>query len=168
MASTAQRQHVKKLCDLFHAHAGQLLYPPDDNRQALDGFDWNLTEAELTTKLQTGKQIEFDCSETTAWWYKCAGLWPFTNPGYTGTWVDWLGKYRYTNARAAGLAAPVIFGPGTGHHMGVVWKPDPKGGNPLIAGHGRPGFDIRTLNDLAAEQSAMGHPGVAFYSIAHL
>lgn len=169
MATAAQRQHVKALCDNFHAHAGQLLYPPQDHRQRQDATDWALSEHQLLTLLQNRATVMFDCSETAAWWFKCAGLWPFgSSPGFTGTWFDWLGKYAYTNAKQALVAAPVIFGRYPGHHMGVVYEPDPKHGDPLIDGHGRPGYDRRRLSDLTAEQSSMGHPGVTFLSIAHL
>ena len=168
MATTAQRQHVKHLCDVFKAHAPQLLYPPHDWRQRQDATDWALSEQQLETLLAQHLSVMLDCSEAAAWWFKCTGLWPFHFAGYTGTWVEWLAKYKYTNAKDAGLAAPVIFGGGTGHHMGVVYEPDSVHGDPLIAGHGRPGFDIVRLSALAAEQAAMGYPGYAFYSIAHL
>lgn len=166
--TTAQRQHVKHLCDLFHAHAGDLLYPPGDVRTRQDSYDWSLSEHQLEVLLDHGASVMLDCSETASWMYKCVGVWPFGNPGYTGTWLDWLGKHRYEDAKLAGLAAPVIFGGGTGHHMGVVYKTDPVKGNPLIAGHGRPGFDIRPLSELAASQAASGHPGVTFLSVAGL
>lgn len=168
MATTAQRLHVHALCDVFKAHAGHLLYPPHDWRQRQDALDWSLSEHQLTTLLGNESSVMFDCSETASWMFKCVGLWPFGYPGYTGTWLQWLGKGRYTDGRLAGLAAPVIFGGGTGHHMGVVYKPDPVKGNPLIAGHGRPEFDIQPLNVLADEQAASGHSGVTFLSIAAL
>lgn len=168
MATIAQRQHVKHLCDLFEKHQAHLLYPPHDWRQRQDATDWAMSEHQLTTLLEHGSTVMFDCSEAASWWFKCAGLWPFTNPGYTGTWFDWLGRHAYTDGKLAGLAAPVIFGHQPGHHMGVVYKPDPVKGNPLIAGHGRPGFDIRPLHDLAASQAASGHPGYTFLSIAGL
>lgn len=168
MATTAQRQHVKHLCDVFNAHKAQLLYPPHDWRQRQDSTDWALSEQQLEAVLAKHLSVMLDCSETASWWYKCVGLWPFHLPGYTGTWLEWLANYKYTNAKDAGLAAPVIFGPGTGHHMGVVYEPDVKHGDPLIAGHGRPGFDIVRLSVLADEQRAMGYPGYTFLSIAHL
>ena len=167
MATDAQRNHVKHLCNVFKAHANQLLYPPHDWRQRQDATDWALSEQQLVTLLAHGGQVMFDCSETESWWFKCVGLWPFHNPGFTGTWLDWL-KVHYTNPKGAFLAAPVIFGAYPGHHMGVVYEPDPKHGDPLIAGHGRPGFDIAPLSQIAASQAAMGHPGVTFCSIAHL
>jgi len=168
MATTAQRQHVKHLCDTFNAHKGQLLYPPHDWRQRQDATDWALSEQQLEAVFAQHLSVMLDCSEAASWWFKCAGLWPFHLPGYTGTWIEWLGKYAYTNGKEALLAAPVIFGPGTGHHMGVVWEPDPKHGDPLIAGHGRPGFDIARLSAIAASQAAEGFPGYRFLSIAHL
>jgi hypothetical protein len=74
----------------------------------------------------------------------------------------------YEKARGAGIGALVIFGPGTGHHEAMVYRPDPKGGNPLLQSHGRPGMDRVLLRDMAASQAAAGHPGVRFCSIAHL
>lgn len=168
MATLAQRQHVKRLCDVFAAHAHLLLYPPGDVRQAQDSRDWHLSEHQLEVLLEHGDMIMLDCSESASWWFKCAGLWPFSQAGFTGTWFDWLGRHAYTDAKLALLAAPVIFGRYPGHHMGVVVKPDPVKGNPLIAGHGRPGFDIRPLSELAASQAGSGHPGVTFLSIAGL
>ena len=164
MATVAQRQHVKHLCDVFKAHAGDLLYPPGDVRTALEWHDWHLSETQLELVLTHGGTVMLDCSDTASWMFRCAGLWPFQSPGYTGTWLEWLGKTAYTNAKQAELAAPVIFGPGTGHHMGVVYRPDPVKGNPLIAGHGRPGFDIAPLSQVAAFQPA----GIRFLSIAGL
>lgn len=168
MATIAQRQHVKHLSDVFNAHKSQLLYPPGDVRTALEWHDWHLSEQQLELVLQHRGSVMLDCSDTASFWFKCAGLWPFANPGYTGTWIEWLGRYAYTNAKQALLAAPVVFGPGTGHHMGVVHDPDPKHGDPMIAGHGRPGFDIVPLSALVAEQTRMGYPGYRFLSIAHL
>lgn len=168
MATNAQRAHVKALCNDFAANAARLLYPPGDIRQRQDSEDWAMSETQLLTVIEHGGTAMLDCSETAAWWFRCAGLWPFGTPGFTGTWFDWLGRYAYTNAKQALVAAPVIFGRNPGHHMGVVYEPDPKHGNPLIAGHGRPGFDIRTLSDLEAEQAEMGYPGVTFLSIAHV
>jgi hypothetical protein len=164
MATIAQRQHVKHLCDVFKAHSHLLLYPPGDVRTALEWHDWHLSEQQLECVLASGGQVMLDCSDTASWWFKCAGLWPFSNPGFTGTWFDWLGRHAYTDAKQAELAAPVIFGPRPGHHMGVVYKPDPTHGNPLIAGHGRPGFDIAPLSQVAASQP----PGITFLSIAGL
>jgi hypothetical protein len=164
MATTAQRQHVKTLCDVFKAHAAHLLYPPGDVRTAEEWHDWHLSETQLEAVLTHGGSVMLDCSDTASFWFKCAGLWPFASPGYTGTWFDWLGRHAYTDAREALLAAPVIFGPRPGHHMGVVYRPDPVHGNPLIAGHGRPGFDIAPLSQVAAGQP----PGITFLSIAAL
>ena len=162
MATVAQRQHVKSLCDTFKAHAGDLIYPPGDVRTRLENYDWHLSEHQLTTLLEHRASVMLDCSDTASWMFKCAGLWPFSYAGYTGTWIEWLGKHAYTDAKQAELAVPVIFGPGTGHHMGVVYRPDPVKGNPLIAGHGRPGFDIAPLSAVAEFQP----PGIRFLSIA--
>jgi len=167
VATEAQRAHINALTAELYRYRSGLLYPPEDVRQPQDSRDFSLTEHQAMTLLAGGGTIMFDCSETFAWVLKCAGIWPLSYPGYTGTDLD-VCKPHYTNAREALVGAGVVFGPGTGHHVGWVHVPDPKHGNPEIAGHGRPGFDIRTLSDLAAEQAGMGYPGVTFVSIAHL
>ena len=149
----AQREHAKHLCDLLYGHRGQLAYPPGDRRSGWDSYDWGLSEAQLTTLLMHGHGVQWDCSEMASWVYKCVGAWPAVRgPGYTGTWLQ-LGLQRYHDGKGAGLAAPVVFGIDlvpTGEHMGLVYAPDFKHGDPLIAQHGRPGFDLLPLSQTAA------------------
>ena len=169
--TVAQRKHAKALIELFHSHASQCGYPPHDNRTALDNYDWHLTEAQMTTLLLNKHSIQFDCSETDSWIYKCVGAWACGAPaGYTGTWLS-MGLERYSDGARAGLAAPVIFGIETkpdGHHMGLVYKTDPKHGNPVIAEHGRPGFDLTPLHDVVTRQTAEGYPGYTFLNVSRL
>ena len=107
--TTAQRQHAKKLMDQFHAHAAQVLYPPQDQRNGVEAYDWGLTEAQLTTLLLNGHQLEFDCSDSSSWIYTAIGVWlKSRGPGYTGTWLEDLGLQRYTNGKTAGLASPRV------------------------------------------------------------
>lgn len=170
--TSAQRQHAKKLMDQFHAHAAQMLYPPQDQRNGQEAYDWGLTEAQLTTLLLNGHQLEFDCSDSSSWIYTAIGAWlKSRGPGYTGTWLDDLGLQRYTNGHTAGLAAPCIFGidtKPTGHHMGLVHTPDPKGGNPIISEHGSAGWAFTTLHDIVARQTAEGYPGYTFLNVSRL
>lgn len=164
MATTAQRQHVAHTIDWLLAHAAQLLYPPLDHRTGQDAYDWTLSEGQAEKLLaHPAGRLMFDCSELGAWVLRCAGLWPWSDPGYTGSTLDRLPSH-YTDPKIALVGAVVIFGPGTGDHECLVYKPDPVNGNPLVAGHGRPGFDIGRLSAVAA-----GHrPPVRFCSIAHL
>lgn len=167
MATAAQRQHVGSVIEFMHAHASQLDYPPGDQRSNRDTVSWNLSEQQAEHVLLAGGRMQLDCSEMGSWLLKCAGLWHWSTPGYTGSHLEML-KPVYTDARAARTGALVIFGGGTGEHECVVYKADPKGGNPLLASHGRPGFDLRYLHDEADWFARNGFPGVRFCSIAHL
>ena len=154
--------------DRLNAHAGQILYPPHDQRNGQEAYDWTLSESQAATLLLNGHTLEFDCSDSSSWIYKACGLWPASRgPGYTGTWLG-LGLPRYTDGRQALRAAPVIFGPGTGHHMGLVHTPDPKNGNPLISEHGSPGWAFTRLNAIIARQTAEGYPGYTFLNVSRL
>jgi hypothetical protein len=166
MATTAQRTHVLHLLDFFHAHAAHLLYPPDDLPTSLDRECWHWSEQTTEHVLAAGGYWQGDCSDWATYVWKCAGIWRYPVPGWTGSVLRALPTY--TKAKAARIGAGVIFGEGSGHHMALVHTPDPVHGNPLLSSHGRPGFDAVTLDALAAEQAASGHPGVRFVSIAHL
>ena len=115
--------------------------------------------------MNTGKTLMFDCSEMFAWVLKSVGLWRLNYPGYTGTDLQ-VCQPHYTNPADAEVGAGVVFGPGTGHHIAWVYEPDKA--DPLLASHGRPGFDLVRLSDLAEEQAGMGFPGVTFVSIQNL
>lgn len=171
MATHAQREHARALMDQFHAHAGQCLYPPQDQRNGQETYDWTLSEAQLTTLLLNGHTVEFDCSDSSSWIFKAIGCWPISRgPGYTGTWLD-LGLSRYSSGKTAGIAAPVIFGidrEPTGHHMGLVHTPDPKDGNPLISEHGRAGWALTKLRDIVARQTGEGYPGYTFLNVSRV
>ena len=171
MATHAQRDHALKLMDQFHAHASQCLYPPQDQRTGQESQDWALTEAQLTTLLLNGHTVEFDCSDSSSWIYKAIGCWPASRgQGYTGTWLS-LGLTRYTNGKIAGLAAPCIYGINsepTGHHMGLVHTPDPKGGNPLMSEHGTGGWAFTRHEDIIARQTAEGFPGATFLNVSRM
>lgn len=167
MATAAQRAHVHATITYLHAHAAQLDYPPGDQRTSRDSVSWHLTEQAAEHVLTGGGRLQMDCSEMGSWILKCAGLWRWSQPGYTGSHLDLL-PVHYTNPTVARVGALVIFGPGTGHHEAVVYTPDPEHGNPLLASHGRPGFDLVPLHDEAAGQARAGYPGVRFLSIAHL
>lgn len=162
MATKAQREHIAGLIDTLKSHAAQLDYPPHDVRGPLDTLSFHLTEQQAVHVLENGGRLQFDCSELDAWLLKCVGLWPYSYPGFTGTFLALLP--HYTDPRAANIGAMVVFGPGTGEHMATVRTPDPKGGNPLLASHGRPGFDLIRLRDEARFHS----PPVTFLSIAAL
>lgn len=157
--------------DMFHAHAAQILYPPGDQRNGVEAYDWALSEPQLTTLLLNGHQLEFDCSDSSSWIYTATGCWlKSRGPGYTGTWLD-LGLTRYGNGKIAGLAAPVIFGIDTkpdGHHMGLVHSPDPEHGNPIVSEHGKAGWAFTRLDDIVARQTGEGFGGYTFLNVSRL
>lgn len=166
MATEAQRQHVLALIDWHVAHASQLDYPPQDLRDSRDLTSWNLTEQQADHVIADGGRLQFDCSEDDAWILKCAGLWHWKDPGYTGSHLATMPTYL--NGRVARVGALVVFGPGDGHHEGIVHTPDPVHGNPLIGSHGAPGYRLLTVAEEESYQTAAGHPGVRYLSIAHL
>lgn len=163
MATTAQRVHVAHLIEYLHAHAPLLDYPPEDHRTGQDAHDWTLSEGQADILLEHGGRLMFDCSEMGAWILKCVGLWRWSSPGATGSHLLWLPDH-YRDARIANVGAVVIFGPGSGDHEALVYQPDTHGGNPMLAGHGRAGFDIERLSVVASRH----RPPVTFLSIAHL
>ena len=86
--------------------------------------------------------------------------------GFTGARAGTMLAHlpHYSDARAALTGALAVFGPGTGDHVAMVHTPDPQVGNPLLGSHGRPGFDLVRLHDLAAAL----RPPVTMLSIAAL
>src|SRR3954447_7886803 len=153
MATHAQRVHVGHTIEWLHQHAAQLDYPPHDNRDSRDAHDWHLTEQQAEHVLAAGGRLQLDCSEVGSWVLKCAGLWRWNDPGWTGSHLELLTQH-YTDARIALVGALVVFGPGGGDHEAIVYHPDAAHGNPIIAGHGRPGFDVEPLLSAAARHRA--------------
>ena len=166
MATHAQREHVKAFLDFCAAHPKGLLYPAGDQRTARDGISWHLTEGEFERRLNRGGKWQGDCSEFGSYALKVAGLWPFSGPGYTGSHLTDLPDH-YTDGKRARVGALVVFGldhDPHGVHEAVVWDPDPTGGDPVVASHGRPGFDRLRVSDFSGPEFA-GH---VYLSIAHL
>ena len=162
MATKAQREHAVKVMDYMRSHAGHLLYPPGDQRTTRDSVSWHLTEQHLHHVLNSGGYWQGDCSEFGSYVLKLAGLWKWSEPGWTGSHLELLP--HYTDGKKARPGALVVFGPGSGSHEAVVHTADPRNGNPLCASHGRPGFDLLRVSQIAA-----GEPHVVRYlSIAHL
>ena len=165
MATKAQREHVVHFLDFCHAHSSGLLYPPGDQRTARDGHSWQMSEQTMEHVLNGGGKWQGDCSEFGSYVLKCAGLWHWSEPGWTGSHLKLLPDH-YTDGKQARPGALVVFGLDTdpnGKHEAVVWKADPKGGDPVVASHGRPGFDKLRVSQFGGELS--GH---VYLSIAHL
>jgi hypothetical protein len=164
MATTAQRTHMKHLMDFFYAHRSQILYPPKDVRAALDAKDFRMTEQEMEHVLTSGGHWQADCSEMVTEVCHMGGLRDpnglgYRYAGYTGTMLAHLP--HYTDPAQAAIGALVVFGPGTGEHVSMVYTP---GKDPLLQSHGRPGMDRWRLSQERTWHSAP----VTFLSIAHL
>ncbi len=164
--TTAQRTHAVAVMDYMHQHSAHLLYPHNDVRTSLDNECWHWSEQTLHHVLDGNGYWQGDCSEFCPFVLKCTGAWRWSTPGATSSHVTMFPVYE--DAKAAYPGALVVFGSGGGHHEAIVHTADHQHGNPLLASHGRPGFDLVRLHDLAASQAAAGHPGARFLSVAHL
>jgi hypothetical protein len=164
MSTSAQRSHLHALIGLLHAHRSQLDYPPHDVRGPLDAATFRMSEQTMEHVLTSGGRLTADCSEMVTEllrWVGCAdpnGL-GYRYAGYTGTLLAHLP--HYTDPRKAGIGALCVFGPGTGEHVSMVYEP---GADPLLASHGRPGYDLVHLSD----ERTWHRPPVTFLSIAAL
>ena len=164
MATHAQRRHIVEWLDFCHAHSSALLYPPGDQRTARDGVSWHLTEQHMEHIVKAGGYWQGDCSEFGSYALKIAGLWRWSEPGYTGSHLQLLP--RYTDGKLARPGALVVFGlhtSPTGLHEAVVRKADPKGGDPWVDSHGRGGIDKLRVSQFGGELA-----GYVYLSIAHL
>lgn len=164
MATHAQREHAVRVMDFMHEHREQLAYPPGDERTTRDNISWRLSEQHMETLLRRGGIWQGDCSEFGSYVLKCAGLWHWQEPGWTGSHLILLPRH-YTDGRLALPGALVIFGVGNGKHEAVVRTRDERHGNPIVASHGRPGFDLLPASEIAA---AVGTGAIRYLSIAHL
>jgi hypothetical protein len=149
--------------DYMHRHEGQLDYPPGDQRSNRDNVSWHLSEQQLEHVLAGGGRWMGDCSEFGSYVLRLAGMWHWSTPGYTGSHLVLL-PFHYTDGKLARPGALVIFGGGTGHHEAIVHTADPRNGNPICASHGRPGFDLLRVSEIAHGQP----PGIRYLSISHL
>lgn len=162
--SAAQRDKVAELIWYLYRHREQLDYPPGDERTELDRETWELSERQMRKRLDGGGRLQFDCSQEAQQVFRWAGLkdpcgLEYAYAGDTGAMLRTLP--HYFDPREAYVAALVVFGPGRGEHVSTVIG---RGRDPLLASHGRPGFDLWHLS----QQRTWHHPPVTFCSIAHL
>lgn len=166
MATQAQRQHAVEVMNFMHGHATHLLYPPGDQRTNRDNSSWNLTEQQMEHILNDNGYWQGDCSEFGSYILKCAGLWRWSQPGWTGSHLQLL-PVHYTDGKNALPGALVVCGLNSnpnGKHEMIVHTADPKNGDPIVASHGRPGFDLLRVSQIAVGDLS-GH---VYLSIAHL
>ena len=160
MATTAQRTHLASLMRFLLANEPLIHY-----RQRRPMTTRGLYEQQLADLFADGGSIYSDCSETVTLLCRMAGLQDpngtgYDGTGYTGTLLANLP--HYTDPRAANVGALVVFGPGTGDHVGMVMTP---GADPWVFDHGsEDGPRRRRLSTVARSH----RPPVTFLSIADL
>jgi hypothetical protein len=159
-----QRGDLMAVLELLRRYAGQLDYPPGDVRGPLDRGTWGLNLEQLRHELALGRHVQFDCSQMVQQVFRWADLKDpcglgFRYAGDTGAMLAHLP--HYTDPRGAGRGALVIYGPGRGDHVSVVIEP---GRDPLLASHGRKGFDVWHLS----QQRSWHRPPVTLLNVSNL
>lgn len=157
--TAVQRRELLALMDYGLAHRGQIHYPPGDVRSE--------TVAEIKSWVDIHSRVsrvggwEVDCSQMCEALLRAVGAHLPFRDGFTGSFLD--ACPHYFDGRAAYVGAVVVFGPGTGHHMAMVYERDTKHGNPLLFSHGQES-DPRLIR-LSSEQAGQPHPAT-FCSVA--
>lgn len=165
MATEAQRAHLHVLMTRLVAYEHAVHYPPHDIRGPADARTFHLSEQELEHVLRAGGGVTMDCSEAVTELCKWAGLrdpngLAYRYAGYTGTLLAHLPHFSDpADAYTGGL---VVYGPGTGDHVSMVYD---RGRDPLLWSHGREGGP--ELIHLSQQRVRHRAP-VTFLSVAHL
>jgi hypothetical protein len=162
MATAAQRRELLALMDFCIAHRGNIHYPPGDVRRERVATIRSWVDIHERVMRPGGWTV--DCSQISEALHRAVGLHLPFRDGFTGSYLEHLAPH-YTDGRAAYVGAPVVFGPGTGHHMALVHTRDTKHGNPLLFSHGQEA-DPRLIY-LSREQAFQPYPHT-FCSIAKL
>jgi hypothetical protein len=162
VATTAQRRELLALMDYCIAHRGNIHYPPGDVRRERVATIRSWVDIHERVMRPGGWTV--DCSQMAEALHRAVGLHLPFRDGFTGSYLEHLAPH-YTDGRAAYVGAPVVFGPGTGHHMALVHTRDTKHGNPLLFSHGQEA-DPRLIY-LSQEQAYQPYPHT-FCSIAKL
>jgi hypothetical protein len=153
MATPAQRSRLVALMDALIAERAEIHYAQIRPMRTI-----HLT--------RPAYPMTMDCSEAVTCLCKWAGLKDpnglhYNGSGYTGTMLDHLPHYH--NPANANAGALVVFGPGTGEHVGMVLEPDHR--NPLLFSHGSEAGPVAIRLHDEAQYHA---PPVTFLSIAAL
>lgn len=124
-----------------------------------------LSEQALADLFARGAHIAIDCSEAVTQICRLAGLADpngagYNGSGYTGTMLGHLA--HYSDPVRAHVGALVVFGPGTGEHVCMVYQ---TGNDPLLFSHGqnRGPIFIRLSQERQYHQAP-----VTFLDISHL
>jgi hypothetical protein len=161
MPSTAQRSELAALMDWLHEERARIHYPRDDIR--VETVHQIRSVADVKARVLRRHGWTVDCSQMDEALLRAVGLHlPFTD-GATGSFLDNLPHYH--DAREAYIGALAVFGPGSGHHMGMVRHRDVIHGNPVLFSHGQES-DPRYISLLS--EAAFQPAPWTMLSIAHL
>lgn len=124
-----------------------------------------LTEAQLRARLEEGRGVTMDCSEAVTCLCRWANLRDpngnaYNGHGFTGTLLAHLPHYR--DPKLAHVGALVVFGPGTGDHVAMVYS---RGADPMLWSHGAEGGPRKVR---LSHEAAVHRRPVTFLSIADL
>jgi hypothetical protein len=163
VTTPTQRSHLHSLMGYLLYHRAQVHYPTGDVRT--ETIHALATMDELEQRVGRPGGLTIDCSQSVTMLCHVAGLSDpnghgYRDDGYTGTLLAHLP--HYTNPKAAMVGALVVFGPGTGKHVAMVYTP---GSNPVCWSHGQESDP--KLYPLSALRAALPAP-VTFLSIAGL
>lgn len=158
-----QRNKLRDLAAYLLAHEPQVHYPWHDVRGPADAATFRLTETQMRKRLATGNSLMMDCSQGVTCLYKWAGLEDpnglnYRWAGYTGTLLDHLP--HYTNPSDARVGALVVYGPGTGDHVSMVYE---SGRDPNLWSHG---FDGGPVLIRLSKQRPLHRSPVTFLRVA--
>jgi hypothetical protein len=165
MATDAQRAGMHYVMDLLLAHRNRCHYA-----QIRPGQCTKLaTVYELKQALAAPGGLKLDCSDAAILICRLAGLkdptgqdYDIDDTDYTGTLLSSPHLAHYTEPGAAKIGAMVVFGPGTGIHVAMVYE---RGPDPLLWTHGEEGDP--SLHRLSWMRPGFPSP-LTFLSIAAL
>ena len=162
MATPTQRRHLARLAEYLNHKAEQVLYA-----EVRPMSTTHLTESQLHDRLDSGRTITTDCSETVTLMFRLAGLRDpnglrYDGEGYTGTMLAHLEHFtRWDEVHAGTL---IVFGHYPGTHVVMVTHPD--GDNPIIYSHGS--HARSAIWDLATERKYHEGQPITLLAIADL
>jgi hypothetical protein len=143
--ATASRESVIRasaisLMNLLMHYATRVHYPPGDvRRQSIHSFT---TRAQIAAAINSKSGLIIDCSQYSALIARvCGGKVSWSYDPYTGTFLEQWRRITKTQARPGDVR---VYGPGTGHHMAVVFEP---GSDPLMSSQGKESPDPHLIRD---------------------
>jgi hypothetical protein len=158
MATATERRHLVRLASFLSAKAELVNWA-----EVRPMSTAHLTESQLRDRLDAGKTITTDCSETVTLMFRLAGLQDpnglrYDGYGYTGDMLEHL--EHFTDWGKVHPGTLIVFGDYPGVH--VVMVTEPAGSDPLVYSHGS--HARSAIWSLNTERSY--HPNIPFRLLA--